>query len=79
MPKTPWVLKSARPSAAHVYPPFFASPINTPPIFGRTCLYSPIFDIDRLHPPKVIFAHYIYAFRDIFNASKLILAEISDI
>ena len=28
---------------------------------------------DTLPPPKVIFANYIYAFRDIFNASKLSL------
>ena len=48
------VLNSARPFAAHVYlPPFFSVTHQHSPILGRTYLYSPLFEVDRLHPQSI--------------------------
>ena len=57
-------------SAAHVYFPVFGSPIYTPP-FSRLSVYTPHFKLKHLYPPQTNFRKlYIYAFCDIFNASK---------
>ena len=46
------VLNSARPSAAHMYPPHFSGHPSTLPPFLSALVYTPpIFEVDRLHPP----------------------------
>ena len=79
------VLNSAWPSAAHVIPPFFGSPLYIPPFLSALVSTPPIFEVDHLHPPflsskyKVIFTNYIYAFCNIFNASKLHLFQLKSV
>ena len=65
VPKTPRggvLLNSVRPSAGHVYPPFFRTPI-----FERTSLHSPHFRGWLFKPPIFELEHVYPPFRELYT------------